>query len=730
MELNKTVKNFWDMESLGINANELKQNEQDVLIEFEKCVKFNKEAKRYEVKFPMKNNHDIIADNFALCEKRLENLCKKLNNDKKLLKDYDSIIKDQIEKQVIELAPKDHEIGNTHYLPHKPVVRLDKTTTKIRMVYDASAKEKGCVSLNECLDPGPSLTSKLFDVLLRFRANNIAIVGDIEKAFLQIDLNKEQRDLVRFLWFENVNNVDFEQLDKNKIVEYRLCRVLFGVTSSPFLLAATLLHHVNLYKDIDPEFVDRFLESLHVDDLNAGSNELSEAYEFFCKSKERLKDASFNLRKFQSNSSELEEIIRNKFGEEENPKMNDKNKILGIIWDKAQDKLCFDFNEIVKRFKENATKRQVIQAIASIYDPLGLVNPVIVKFKIFFQTLCKIKLDWDDLLPEELQNEWCGLINSLKEVDQLSFNRNYCYYDKNDPFEKIELHGFSDASTKAYGCCVYLRYLYKSGKVKICLVTSKSRISPMTELTVPKLELLGALLLSRLLPVVYNALIPLLDISKTVAWIDSSVAFSWIINSEKIYKTFIQNRVSEIRRNINSDVWRLISTKNNPADIISRGCKPMDLLNNDMWTYGPGFLILPESEWPVLKVGENFSENDIVLNTHVNDISIQNDANLSDVINIDKFSSFIKLLRVTALVRRFVSNLVKKIKNKEENKKNKEETNKKQITKNRHWAEEMINLVSMEELEESRILWIKEAQKTIELNNIKSGNNSVFCGGR
>ena len=98
-------------------------------------------------------------------------------------------------------------------------------------------------------------------------------------------------------------------------------------------------------------------------------------------------------------------MIRNKFGAEENPKVENKNKILGVIWNKAEDKLCFDFNEIVKKFKENATKRQVIQAaIASIYDPLGLINPVIVKFKVFFQKLCAIKLDWDDKLPEQLHD--------------------------------------------------------------------------------------------------------------------------------------------------------------------------------------------------------------------------------------------------------------------------------------------------------------------------------------
>ena len=591
LDLTKTVNKFWDIESLGININDLKQNEKSVLNDFENNIEFSESTKRYEVKFPMRDDHGILGDNYSLCENRLKSLTKKFENDKHLLKEYASIIQEQLNLNVIELAPKDHEIGNTHYLPHKPVVRKEKSTTKVRMVYDASAKEKGCCSLNECLDPGPSLTTKLFDILLRFRANNIAIVSDVEKAFLQIDLHNSQRDLVRFLWFKDVNKINFDDFSKNELVEYRLCRVLFGVTSSPFLLSATIIHHANLYKDIDPDFVEKFLLSLHVDDLNACSTDIVEAYEFFCKSKERLKEASFNLRKFQSNSVELEDMVRNQFGEKENPKTENESKILGVIWDKINDELSFDFNEIASKFKENATKRQVIQAIASIYDPLGLINPVVVKFKIFFQKLCVIKLNWDEKLPEQLFDEWRELINELKEVNEIKFERNYCLHDKNDPFEKIELQGFSDASGKAYGCCVYLRFVHQSGKIKTSLVTSKSRISPMKTLTIPKLELLGALLLSRLLPVIEKSLSPVIDITKTIAWIDSSVAYSWMTNDSKTYKTFIQNRVNEIRNNVNVDIWRLINSSNNPADIISRGCKPAQIVDNDLWSHGPPFLI-------------------------------------------------------------------------------------------------------------------------------------------
>ena len=113
------------MESLGINANELKEDENSILNDFENTVKFNEETKRYEVKFPMKDNHEILGDNYKLCENRLKGLTRKFEHDKNLLKNYGSIIQEQLNSQVIELASKDHEIGNTHYLPHKPVIRED-----------------------------------------------------------------------------------------------------------------------------------------------------------------------------------------------------------------------------------------------------------------------------------------------------------------------------------------------------------------------------------------------------------------------------------------------------------------------------------------------------------------------------------------------------------------------------------------------------------------------------
>ena len=321
--------------------------------------------------------------------------------------------------------------------------------------------------------------------------------------------------------------------------------------------------------------------------------------------------------------------------------------------------------------------------------------------------------------------------------------------DESDPFVEIQLHGFSDASEKAYGCCIYLRFLYASGLIRTVLVTSKSRVSPIAKQTIPRLELLGALILSRLMPVVKKALCYVYSIGSIFAWTDSSVVYAWIMNDCKLYKIFVQNRLLEIRRNLEKTSWKLINSRSNPADIISRGCQPMQLINNELWFNGPKYLCFPENTWPQLSVGDKFmsevssdeknilkkksSSNDLVYNKN-NDSNLSevisdsinlvdsstclssvamftvanNDANLSDVIGIRKFSKLIKLFRVTALVFKYVNNLKISVCRKKEEKYLTTEDLKSCC------AEELF--ISAEELEHSRIMWIKESQKIIKVS--------------
>ena len=152
-----------------------------------------------------------------------------------------------------------------HYLPHQAVIRKDAKTTKLRIVYDASWKEgKKGTSLNDCLHVGPSLTPLLFDILLRFRENRIVLIGDIEKAFLNVEVDREDRDYLPFLWVKDVVSGDLET------VVYWFCRVVFGLNASPFLLNATLRYHIEKFAESDPIFVQKMKDEFYVDNLVSG----------------------------------------------------------------------------------------------------------------------------------------------------------------------------------------------------------------------------------------------------------------------------------------------------------------------------------------------------------------------------------------------------------------------------------------------------------------------------
>ena len=232
--LDQQMREFNDLETLGI-----RNDEKSTYEVFEESIRKNSEN-RYEVNLPFKENKPILHDNFELSKKRLLKLHSKLKNEPELLKQYDDIFKEQMTKGVIEPAPKDVKFGEHCYLPHTAVVKEERDTTKVRIVFDASAKEFG-PSLNECLYKGPQLTPLLFNILLRFRSKVIALTADIEKAFHQISVENDDRDYLRFLWFDDVFS------DQPTIVRNRFARVIFGVTSSPFLLNGTIKQHVKQF---------------------------------------------------------------------------------------------------------------------------------------------------------------------------------------------------------------------------------------------------------------------------------------------------------------------------------------------------------------------------------------------------------------------------------------------------------------------------------------------------
>ena len=213
--------NFWNLEIIDVKENELSNYEKH-----ENLITISSEG-RYESKLPFKENQELLNDNYELCKKRLLNLHKKLKQDPELMKKYDSVFKEQKDLGIIEEVSESSALGETHYIPHHPVIRDDHSTTKLRIVFDASSKTDG-PSLNDCLYKGPQMTPLIYDILLRFRTFVYALTADIEKAFLQLSIDKDHCNFLRFLWFDDVFS------NEPTIVRNRFARVIFGVTSSPF----------------------------------------------------------------------------------------------------------------------------------------------------------------------------------------------------------------------------------------------------------------------------------------------------------------------------------------------------------------------------------------------------------------------------------------------------------------------------------------------------------------
>ena len=146
-----------------------------------------------------------LPSNYQLSLKRLTGLFSRLRRDPPLLQEYDAVIQEQISKGIVEVVSGSElgDRGDTHYVPHHAVVRQDKETTKLRVVFDASAKSTG-PPLNECLYAGPSFSQSILEILLRFRVHRIGLIGDIEKAFLMVSVTPKDRDVLRFLWVDDI----------------------------------------------------------------------------------------------------------------------------------------------------------------------------------------------------------------------------------------------------------------------------------------------------------------------------------------------------------------------------------------------------------------------------------------------------------------------------------------------------------------------------------------------
>jgi len=263
------------------------------------------------------------------------------------------------------------------------------------------------------------------------------------------------------------------------------------------------------------------------------------------------------------------------------------------------------------------TKRSILSIIARLFDPLGWSTPVTIAAKIFLQKLWQIRVDWDEPIPAHLENEWISIEESLKAIDGLALGR---WIKRGADTVECELHGFSDASQRAYAAAVYLRLKSLSNERSSMLLISKSKVAPIKPWSVPRLELAAAVLLSRLMEFVFNSF-RLPETTPCFCWTDSSVVLAWVTQHPAKWKTFVANRVAEIQNRVPRASWRHVSTDENPADCASRGILGGQLASRELWWHGPAWLRLADADWPtpvILSLSLSLSLSLILphLNTH------------------------------------------------------------------------------------------------------------------
>jgi len=639
-EIENEINKLWSLENEGIGESEvsMSNNDKRVLKLWESTV--GRSNGKYVLPIPFKEGVSV-PNNMVVAIHRLKSLRISLAK-KGLTARYN----DEIDKLLVnghaEKVPssemQDH-VHDTWYLPHHAVIS-DKKPGKLRVVFDCSSKFLG-ESLNDKCLQGPDVNNKLLHVLLRFRLYPFAIMGDIEKMYYQVRVSESDRNYLRFLWID----------DAGDVIHYRMTSHVFGGVWSGSAATYALRRTVKDFHNGRSDVSDAVHDSFYVDDCLISFASRETAVSVIGGLKSLLLKGGFNLTKFVTNDAQLLlQIPEKDRASEIKPFLPESDsKALGIRWNPASDVLYFG----VAINEENVTRRAMLRIISSVFDPLGIISPVLILARILFQDATRLKYEWDQVISSELKVRWLNCVSSLKCLDRVRLGRCIVPCGFEDAF--LELHHFSDASERAYGICSYLRCVNKDGRIHVAFVCGKGKVAPIKAVSIPRLELQAAVLAVRVDLLLKKEL--RLDLARSTFWVDSQIVLQYISNDSRRFQVFVGNRVGEIRRQTVPDQWKHVNGSVNPADIVSRGATPQELMLSN-WLAGPCLLHTFKGEWeeqsPVCPLTDHDPEvrkQKIV--SHVIDAV---DSNPIDLL-IQHYSSWYKLKRAVGWWLKFIKNV-------------------------------------------------------------------------
>jgi len=619
-------------------ANQCSIEENQALEHFQSTFRQNEEG-RFVLQLPVKTDLTNLGQSVNSATSRFLSVERKLQQDADLRIEYTKFMKDYLEMGHMQEIVKESNIPKRScYLPHHAVFKSSSLTTKIRIVFDASARTSSGLSLNDVLMRGPKTQEDIFSILTRFRKYQYVISSDIEKMFRQVAVAEQDWDLQRIFWRNDPSEA---------LRTYRLVTVTYGTKPASFMTTQCLVTLAQQAYEHFPRAADAITKDFYMDDLMTGGETEAECIQLYQEITSILASAKLPLRKWCSNSSYVlghigknvrDPLFTLELGDEEMVKSH------GLCWNPVLDE--FRFNVIPTPARSKLTKRTLLSDLDKVFDPIGFISPILVKGKIFLQQVWALKIDWDSPLSSDIHDRWMSFHKDLEKLQNLSVPRKVL--PKPNEFQ---IHGFCDASQEAYGACIYVRSRCSENTWQVRLLCARSRVAPIKGSTIPRLELNGALVLAQLLQKLTDAWE--IDRHKCHLWTDSTVVLSWLNAQSNRLKVYVSNRVNQILELTNASQWNYVRTDKNPADMISRGTNVTEISASKLWWNGPDWLGISDELWE--KIPRNrLKEEEIPEQRTIQFalVGVQSNQEL-----VQHYSSWSRLQRATTWLKRFVEYL-------------------------------------------------------------------------
>jgi len=644
-DLCQLLQTFWLDETVPSETAPLTADEQRCEQHFAATHERNEHG-RYVVRLPFKSGPPPdIGKSYDITLTLHSKMAKRLSSKPDLSAQYNDFLAEYEQLgHMVQVNPSIPTGPTPVYIPHPAVLKEGNHATKLRVVFNASCGTSNGTSLNDHLLIGPKLQQDLAAIILRWRQHQYVYTADITKMYRQILVHPDDVNYQRILW---------QPADCTTINHYALLTVTYGTACAPYL-AMRVLHQ--LARDEGAPFplaVAVFQESIYVDDALFGADEIEDVIQTREQLTALMKCGQFELRKWTSNVPEL--IIDIPVDMRENSdhliQRDESLKILGLSWKPSVDSFVF---KVSRDIPVEPTKRSVSSMIARLFDPLGWASPVVISAKILLQELWLANVGWDDPLPPDVCKQWTNYYNELTELELVQLPR---WTGLHRDALAIELHGFADASTRAYAAAVYLRVQKPTNEVRVTLLCAKTKVAPLKTLSVPRLELNAAVLLSRLIGWTCRSL--RLSAVPVHGWTDSTVTLAWITQHPAKWRIYVANRVSEIQTTVPNIHWHHVSSSDNPADCASRGLAASSFVQFQLWFSGPPWLQKPPSMWPQSQAVPDLAKRTAFeesASAAVHHVEVTPDWEL-----LHNASTWTRLTRVTAYVRRFVANIRRRL---------------------------------------------------------------------